>query len=173
MDGAYKGLLAAQALAGAVSGAGKVSIAGSLAIVVDNAKSKVIVAMLDGNGNDIATKSNNIRIEGGNIRISASDKTKLAIRAGGVSLSKGSKAGVGAAFGLVYGNDQVTVQIGNYTDIRGESLEITANKLRVDRSDFESAIQAGTFITDTSKLTDEEKANAKTGFINQIGRAHV
>lgn len=166
MDGAYKGLLAAQALAGAVSGAGKVSIAGSLAIVVDNAKSKVIVAMLDGNGNDIATKSNNIRIEGGNIRISASDKTKLAIRAGGVSLSKGSKAGVGAAFGLVYGNDQVTVQIGNYTDIRGESLEITANKLRVDRSDFESAIQAGTFITDTSKLTDEEKANAKTGFIN-------
>ena len=166
MDGAYKGLLAAQALAGAVSGAGKVSIAGSLAIVVDNAKSKVIVAMLDGNGNDIATKSNNIRIEGGNIRISASDKTKLAIRAGGVSLSKGSKACVGAAFGLVYGNDQVTVQIGNYTDIRGESLEITANKLRVDRSDFESAIQAGTFITDTSKLTDEEKANAKTGFIN-------
>ena len=166
MDGAYKGLLAAQALAGAVSGAGKVSIAGSLTIVVDNAKSKVIVAMLDGNGIDIATKSNNIRIEGGNIRISASDKTKLAIRAGGVSLSKGSKAGVGAAFGLVYGNDQVTVQIGNYTDIRGESLEITANKLRVDRSDFESAIQAGTFITDTSKLTDEEKANAKTGFIN-------
>lgn len=112
---------------------------------------------MTGNGNDIATKSNNIRIEGGNIRISASDKTKLAIRAGGVSLSKGSKAGVGAAFGLVYGNDQVTVQIGNYTDIRGESLEITANKLRVDRSDFESAIQAGTFITDTSKLTDEER----------------
>ena len=50
MDGEYKGLLAAQAVAGAVSGAGTATLAGSIAVVVDEAVTAVRIH--DGTEND-------------------------------------------------------------------------------------------------------------------------
>ncbi|MBQ9827063.1 MAG: hypothetical protein IJM62_00105, partial [Lachnospiraceae bacterium] len=158
MDGKYRGLLAAQALAGAVSGAdGTISLAGSVVVVVDDAETAVKI-----------NKDNNkeVKIEGAKITIEAYDKTKLAVRAGGVSISKGSKVGVGVAFSLIYANESVDVYVGNGTKIVGESLEINSEKARVDFSDYTFALGVQNFITDTSDLSATEKATAKKGFVN-------
>ena len=151
MDGKYKGLLAAQSLAGAVSGQGKVSIAGSVSVVVDDAKTKVEI---------VSGKAAPSVIEGGRITIEAKDKTKLAIRAGGISVSKGSNVGVGVAFAMIYANNIIDISIGDYAQISGTSIVINAEKSRVDFSDFESAIDLTTFITDTSDLDPADKDKA-------------
>ena len=157
MDGKYKGLLAAQSLAGAVSGEGKVSIAGSVSVVVDDAVTKVEI---------VSNEAAPAIIKGGRITIEAKDKTKLAIRAGGISVSKGSNVGVGVAFAMIYANNAINVEIGDYAQIFGSSIVINAEKTKVDFSDFESAIDLTTFITDTSDLDPADKGQADKGFIN-------
>ena len=157
MDGEYKGLLAAQALAGAVSGTGKFSIAGSVSVVVDNAVTAVRIQ---------STEEAPVAIEGRRIVLHAYDKTKLAVRAGGVSVSKGSDVGMGLAVAVVYGNNKVDVAVGSGAVIRGESLEINAEKARVDFSDFENAVGLDRFITDTSDVPAADKDKVKKGMIN-------
>ena len=132
MDDVYRGLLAAQALAGAVSGEdGSISIAGSIVVVVDNAKTKVLISSTEDD-----TEVDPITMTGSKIDLEAYDKTKLAVRSGGVSVSKGSKVGVGVAVALIYANDKVDVIIGDGTVTRGDSLQINAEKARVDFSDY-------------------------------------
>jgi hypothetical protein len=157
MDGEYRGLLAAQSLAGAVSGTGKVSIAGSVSVVVDNA---VTAARIH------STQAAPLTLEGARIVLHAYDKTKLAVRAGGVSVSKGSDVGMGLAVAVVYGNNTVDVTVGDGAVIRGDSLEINAEKARVDFSDFESAVGLDRFITDTSDVPAADKDKVQKGMIN-------
>ena len=159
MDGKYKGLLAAQSIAGAVSGEeGKFSIAGSVVVVVDHAKTLVNV-----HG---GTQDAPVQIKGDRITVQAYDKTKVAVRAGGVSVSKGSSAGVGAAIAVVYANDIVDVKIGDNVKIDGTSLTILAEKAVVDFSDFESAVGLDTFITDTTNVPKDDKDKVDKGIIN-------
>ena len=159
MDGEYKGYLGAQALAGAVSGSGgSFSIGGAIAVIVSNAKTGVVIA----NG----TAAHHADLSGSRITLSASDKSKLALRAGGISISKGASVGIGAAFALIYSNNAIAAAVGDYTVIRAESLVIRAEKLRVDMSDYESAFGVDTLITDSSALTEEQRAEAETGIID-------
>ena len=95
MDGEYKGWLGAQALAGVVSGQGNAAIGGALAIIVSFAATKAQIAA-------------GAVINGGDISVLAFDKSKLAVRAGGVSISTGAKVGVGASFALVYAHKHRT-----------------------------------------------------------------
>ena len=155
--GEYRGLLAAQALAGAVSGADSAcSIAASIVVVVDKAKTGVYV---NESGKEVT-------LDGGAIELASYDKSRVAVRSGGVSVSKGSKAGVGAAFALVYARNTVETVVGSNTEILGESLTVSAEKAVVSFDDFESAVGAATFLTDTSKLSDEEKEEADKGIVN-------
>ena len=159
MNGDYRGFLGAQALAGAVSGSGgNFSIGGAIAVIVSNAKTSVTIA--DG------TAQKHAELTGSRISITASDKSKLALRAGGISISKGASVGIGAAFALIYSNNAIAAVIGDETTVNAESLVIRAEKLRVDMSDYESAFGVDTLITDSSALTEEQRKEADTGIID-------
>ncbi len=144
MDGDYKGQMGAQALAGAVSGTGsKVSISGALAIIVSRAVTSASIA-------------SGAVINGGDISVTASDKSKLAVRAGGLSLSGGSSVGVGVSFALIYAHNTVSAGIGSGASITGDSLTLSAKKLKVDFSDYESALGMEDLLTH-NETDDEEK----------------
>ncbi|MEG1583494.1 MAG: hypothetical protein RR361_00395, partial [Anaerovorax sp.] len=160
MDGKFRGYLGAQALAGAISGAGgKVSIGGAVAVIVSNAKTMVLFE-------DAATQDTASKIEGGDIRVGAFDKSKLALRAGGISVSKGAAVGIGASFALIYSHNEVKTKLGNYMIINGDSLQVVADKQRVDFSDYESPFGWDMLITDSSQLTEEERERADKGIID-------
>ena len=154
MDGDYAGLLAAQSLAGAVTGSGgNMSIAGALSIAVTRAKTAVII----GSGSNL---------DGGNITLSASDKSKIAIRAGGVSISKGTAVGIGASFAFIYSHNEVTVSVGDGTTVTGTNLVISAEKKRVDINDYTNTVGLSKFLTDSSNLSADEKEDADLGIVN-------
>ncbi len=159
MDGEFRGKLAAQSLAGSVSGAeSSVSLAGAVSVLVSHAESSVDIA--DG-------KSNAHRIiKGGNVAIEATDKSKLTARAGGISLSKGSSVGMGIASANVITGNTVTAKVGNYADITAGSFKLNAEKQAVTDADYKSNIDMRYLITDSSKLTDEQRKEAKTGLID-------
>ena len=160
MNGDFRGQLAAQALAGAVSGSGSsASVGGAIAVLASNAKTKVIIA--DGTGTD-----NRATITGENVVISTSDKTKLAARAGGVSVSKGSSVGVGASAAIIYANNQVESRIGDWAKIQARSLLIRAEKLGVTREDYQNAFGIDKILSDSSKLDEGERSDANTGIID-------
>ncbi len=112
------------------------------------------------------TSDNKTTITGDDITIAAKDKSKLALRAGGFSISKGASVGIGAAFALIYSHNDVKAYLGNYTSVNASSLQITAEKLRVDFSDYESSFGLDSLVTDSSNLTDEEREKADTGIID-------
>lgn len=118
MDGEYRGALGAQALAGSVSGTNaKATVSGAIAIIVSHAKTSAAIA--DGS-----------KLTGADIEISAFDQSKLALRAGGLSISKGSQVGIGASSALIYGENTVEAKIGDRVTIRGASLTLSAEKRR-------------------------------------------
>ena len=154
-DGDYRGYLGAQALAGAVSGSGgKVSIGGALAVIVSRS---VTSASIGGNAHIY---------NGGDLLVSATDKTKLALRAGGGSISKGAAVGVGASFALIYAHNSVNASIGDSCELYVKSLKLVAEKQRLDSSDYHSAAGLDRLLTDTSELTAAEREQAKTGLID-------
>ena len=156
MDGSYRGLLAGQALSGAVAG-GTVSVSGSVTVLTDDSVTAVRIH---------STASKPITVEGGAIRFQAYDKTKLAIRAGGVGVSAGGNAGAGAAFAILYANSVVDASVGEKAVIRGSSLDICAEKAVVDYSDFENVVGVDTFLTDTSEVAAADKDKVDKGIIN-------
>jgi hypothetical protein len=146
MDGEYKGFLGAQAIAGAVSGSGNAAIGGAIAIIVSQALTKA--ALLE-----------NAIVKAGNISVTAFDKSKLAVRAGAISLSTGGKVGVGASFALVYGHNTVQALVGDNAGITGTSFTLSAEKRRVDFSDYENAFGLDNLLTDSTgaNVPDSEK----------------
>ena len=161
MDGAYRGgLLARRRLAGAVSGkGGSFSIGGAIAVIVSRSETRVVFE----DGKQTGEGSS---LTGGDITVAARDKSKLALRAGGLSISKGAAVGIGASFALIYSHNAVQAALGDYMNVTGSSLQVTARKQRVDMSDYESTFDMTMLITDSSGLSDEERENAETGIID-------
>ena len=141
MDGEYKGYLGAQAIAGAVSGSGNAAIGGALAIIVSKAvtKSAILPSAV---------------IKAGDISVTAFDKSKLAVRAGAISVSTGAKVGVGASFALVYAHNTVQALVGSGSNITASSFTLSAQKRRVDFSDYESAFGLNNLLTDSTDAGD-------------------
>lgn len=140
MDGEYRGALGAQALAGSVSGTNaKATVSGAIAIIVSHAKTSAVIA--DGS-----------KLTGADIEISAFDQSKLALRAGGLSISKGSQVGIGASSALVYGENTVEAKIGDGVTIRGASLTLSAEKKAVTFADFTPTVGLDTLLTDSTGL---------------------
>ncbi|MDD3402964.1 MAG: hypothetical protein PHQ72_06365 [Hespellia sp.] len=155
MDGVYRGLLGAQALAGSISGnGGVVGISGAVAILIGDTKTKVIIA--DG-----------VTLEGKAVTINAEDKSKYAVRAGSVTISKGATAGVGASYAMIYAGNETMVLIGEDaadedkaalkgTNITADSLQITVKKVKVDSSDYKFPFDTSTLLT-VDVVKDSEK----------------
>ncbi|MBR4990130.1 MAG: hypothetical protein IKY96_03105, partial [Oscillospiraceae bacterium] len=157
MDGIYRGTLGAQALAGSVTGAdSKATISGAFSILTSKALTKASAA-----------KGSVIK-SGGDLEITATDKTKLAVRAGGISYSEGTSVGVGASFALIYAENQVLALIedGAKTVICAGDLKVNAIKHKVSNSDFALSLDKSLIMTDTTGLTPEQEAAAKKGILN-------
>ncbi len=156
MDGKYKGLLAAQAIAGSVSGSGgTVNASGAVAVMTGNAKT--IILITDGSS-----------LRGGAITINAIDKSKYAIRAGSANISTGAKAAIGASFALIYAQNITKIQIGDTTGLIGvlieaDSLTINAVKEKVDQSDYQIPFDESTLFTvDASSEKEKGLINLTT-----------
>ena len=140
MDDEYRGWLGAQALAGSVSGQGKASVAGAFAIIRSSADT-------------LAEVGRKADVEAGDMIILATDKSKLAVRAGGVSISTGATVGIGASLGLIYADNTVRAIINEKAEINAGSLDLAAKKLKVDFSDFETALGWDYLLTDSTGTT--------------------
>ncbi|NCC75439.1 MAG: hypothetical protein EOM08_03280, partial [Clostridia bacterium] len=123
LDGEYRGLLAAQALAGSVSGKATVGLAGAVAVLVSKAQT----------GTDLSASG---ALNGGAITLQAIDQSKLAVRAGTLTFSTGANIGAGASFALIYAHNQVHVHIGNQATITATSLKLNAQKKAVTADDY-------------------------------------
>ncbi|MEN6340037.1 MAG: hypothetical protein ABFD03_07915, partial [Clostridiaceae bacterium] len=153
MDGKYKGLLGAQALAGSVTGSSSdMTISGALAIIVSKAETLVTVA-----------DNAKLTAENGMVKLSAEDKSKLAVRAGGLSISKGTSVGIGASFALIYARNDVKALVGENVQIKAASFLLRAAKLRVDMSDYESTFDLSLLLTDSSGTTADD---SKKGIVD-------
>ena len=147
MDGKYRGLLGAQALSGSIGGSGgKVGFAGAVSILIGHAKG-------------LAQIAENAAVRGGDIAVTAQDKSKLAVRAGGLTAS-GASAGIGASFALIYAENELTARVGKGASVTADSLTVKAEKLPVDADDY-----AFPFGWDTLFTVDVEE-DAHKGLIN-------
>ena len=98
--------------------------------------------------------------------IEATDKSKLAARAGGLSVSKGSSVGMGIASTTVVSSNDVTANVGDGVTINAKSFKLNAEKLAVTDADFKQLIDMRYLVTDSSELNDEQREKAKTGLID-------
>ena len=154
MDGNYRGLLGAQAIAGSVTGTADAAIAGAFAVLVSKAVTTAEILPYT----IISTKE---------MTLSAQDKTKLAIRAGSISASKGgASVGLGASFAIIYASNKVTAEIGHDADITAETLNVRAVKLRVDKEDYDSVLGLSDLISDSTGAEDSEGTTTEKGVIN-------
>lgn len=159
MDGDYKGLLAAQALAGSISGdGGTVGFSGAVAVLVGSAVTTVNIA--DGSV-----------IEGKNLVFNAGDKSKYAVRAGSVTVSKGASAGIGASYAMIYANNKTIVMVGEKysaqnpvsgVSIKGETLSIKAVKYQVSMDDYKFPLGTDVLFTVDAGTTDKGLINLTT-----------
>lgn len=160
MTDEYKGQLGAQAIAGAVSGKdSSKSLAFAVATIVSNAKSKVeVMGGSKDQESSITAKED--------VTVTANDQSKLAVRAGGISISKGSSIGAGASFAVIFGNNEVVASIGNHVKLAARNLILEAKKQGVSAEDYKSALSMRDLITDSSKLTPEQRQEAETGIVD-------
>ncbi|MBR3018685.1 MAG: hypothetical protein IKH57_16665 [Clostridia bacterium] len=158
LDGDFAGKLAVQSLSGSVAGKDSdVSIAGAVSVLVSNGESTVNVASSE----DARTELN-----GGDITVEATDQSKLAIRAGGVSLSKGSSLGMGLASATVVSHNNVAATVGDYITVNGKSFKLNAEKQAVTAENYQSLVDQKYFVSDSSNLTDAERKQAQAGLID-------
>ena len=149
MDGKFRGLLAAQSLAGAIGGqSGIVGFAGAVSIVVAQAQAKAGIL------EDAVLKA-------GPIDVLATDKSKIAVRAGALQAG-GQNAGVGASFALIYAENEIDAYVGDRANITGESLSVAARKIVVNEDDYEFPLSLKTLFT--VNVPDDDSANK--GIIN-------
>ncbi|MBQ1382383.1 MAG: hypothetical protein IIY73_00585, partial [Solobacterium sp.] len=149
MDGEYKGLLGVQSLAGSVSGSAKTAIAGAVSVLTSRAQTKTIV----GDWTEIKGGENNEEA----VSVTAEDKSKLAVRAGGVMIAAhGAKQGVGASFAFIYGHNVVTAQLKDNVSIKGKSLDLHAEKKSVSMDDFSVAFGVDKIITRSEEDVDKD-----------------
>ena len=158
MDGRYRGLLGAQALAGSVSGqGGKVGFAGAVAILITKARANAVIAK-------------DAVVTAGDILVEAIDQSKLAVRAGGLTAS-GSQMGVGGSFALIYADNALQALIDDGAHIFGRSLRVNAEKKGVSSQDYQFPFDWSALFT--TNVTEEQKKgiinidteNSKNGII--------
>ena len=147
--GKYNGLLAAQAIAGSVAGSGGTSIGGAISVLVSSAETKAQI------GNEASISAHKIAVE-------ATDKSKMAIRAGGISISKGGSVGVGASVAVIVSNNVVDASIGTGAHITGNHLAVLAAKRMVTISDY----QLPYGITDAVSNSTGAGSDAETGVLD-------
>lgn len=153
MDNEYRGALGAQAVAGSVTGVGsKATISGAIAVLVSKAVTEATFNMKGLEGKSISAAKD--------ITLSATDKSKLAVRAGAVSISSGTAIGVGASIATIYGQNNVISAVGSNSTIAGKSLAVEAKKLRVDMSDFDLAPGITTLISNSSVSNGSPSSSA-------------
>ncbi len=159
MDGEFAGKLAAQALSGSAAGKDStISLAGAISVVVAKGVSSVTVAG--------GTKKDKRDIQGGNVVIEATDKSKAAARAGGLSLSKGASVGMGVSSTTIVSNNTVTASVGDFANIVAGSFKLNAEKKQVTFDDYQNQFGLKSILTDSSKLNSEQRKNADTGLID-------
>jgi mucin-19 len=127
MSEEYRSKIGSQGIAGAAAGKdGKYGVAGSLAVIVSLAKTEAYIA------------PNAVITNAGAITITADETSKLAARAWAIAITIGgeSKAGVGAAFAVIYAKNETSAFVGDGAQVTASSLSLTANKRRVDINDF-------------------------------------
>ena len=148
----YRGKLAVQSIAGAVSGKGSdISVAGAVSILVSSAESQAVV---DGN------------LSGNAVSVTANDKSKLAVRAGGINVSKGTNVGAGVSVATIWSGDKVRAEVKDGATIDADSFTLKAVKSPVTIDDYKFGVALKDVITDTSDLDDEERKNVSTGLID-------
>ncbi|MCF0143275.1 MAG: hypothetical protein HUJ75_07850, partial [Parasporobacterium sp.] len=146
--------LAAQSIAGAVSGSGgSKTIAGALSIVTSKSRTEVVLEDA-ANGLKVTIDTN------GAVDILAQSKARLTARAGALSVSKGTSTGAGASFATVYAYDTVKAIIGSGSSIKASDLAVNALKIAVTNDDYVSPGWS-VLLSDSSDLTDEQKKENK------------
>ena len=153
MTDEFRGKLAVQALAGAVSGKGQsFSIAGAVSVVDSRAETRATVD---------ATK-----IEGNDVTVRANDKSKLALRAGGFNVAKGASVGAGLSAAAINSKNNVKASVADGATIKADAFHLIARKEAVTFKDFKFPLSWANLITDSSELDDEERANVTTGLVD-------
>ena len=160
MDGEFAGKLAAQSLSGSIAGEKSgISLAGAVSVVVSKASSTVDIAA--------GTQASPRTIQGGEVTVEATDKSKLAARAGGLSISKGSAVGAGIGSTTIVSSNTVSAAIGDWTNVNANSFTLNAEKKEVTYDDYKSQVNLRTLVTDSSELDDKERKNSsQTGLID-------
>ena len=159
LDGEFAGKLAAQSLAGSVAGNNsQISLGGAISWVWSDAESSVDIA-----GGTSSTKR---KLEGADILVEATDKSRLAARAGGLSISKGSSVGMGIASTTIVSSNDIKAAVGNDVSITGSSFKLNAEKQAVTWDDYKNPLQLRKLATDSSQLSEEERKNADTGILD-------
>ena len=125
--------MTAQSLSGALSGPKSTfSVGGAVSVVKSSAESSVFV--------DGGSEKKRQTIKGGNISIESTDKSRLNGRAGGVSLSFGDTVGIGASIMVLKSGNKVSAKIGDYANIEGNSLTVSAEKQAVTGDDYKNLL---------------------------------
>ena len=149
----YRGIMTVQSISGAVSGKKTdYSIAGALSIMVNKAESHVDL--------------NSGTIVGNDVSVTAYDKSKIAVRAGGINVSKGANVGMGISVAGIGSDNKVEAKIGDGASITADSFKLTAEKAKVDWDDYKFPLTWRDAISDSSDLDDEERENIYPGLID-------
>lgn len=130
----------AQAISGAASTAGKGGYGGSgaIAVVVSNAKTIAQVQPKDG-------EAPSIKVNDGDVLISAYEKSRLAIRALAAGVSVGlqkegepaAAVGVGASFAVLYATEEMEASLCDSAKVTADNVAVLATKEKITPSDAE------------------------------------
>ena len=88
---------------------------------------------------DGGTAERHASISGGDVQVTANNKGRVAVSAGGVSVGKGTSVGVGASFAYIRSKDSAFACVGSCTVIDANTLVVKAEKARVTMDDYKSA----------------------------------
>ena len=148
----YRGRLAVQSIAGAVSGKGSdTSVAGALSLLFSYGETDAIV---DGD------------LKGNAVSVTANDKSKLAVRAGGINVSKGANVGAGVSVATIWSANTVKAEVKDGATIDANSFALKAVKAPVTWDDYRFPLSLQDLISDSSDLDDEERENVYPGLID-------
>ena len=126
--------LAAQSVSGSVAGYGSSAAIGA-AVSVVKSKARTTVTM-----EQERLSEHSLNLVGRNIDIQAVDLSRLAARAGGVSVSMGSSVGVGLGGSKIKSGNVVSAVIGDNTQVTGASFNMNAEKKEVTEKDYKNLL---------------------------------
>ena len=154
MDDPYTGKLGVQSLSGAITGKDStLVIAGAVSVLATEAVTRAKVEGAE-------------KITGDRVKISADDKSKNAVRAGGISVSKGATVGMGLSAAAILSENTVEAHLGDGATVTAKDFELSALKREVTFDDYKFPLGWQDLVSDTSSLTDEQRENVYAGLID-------